>query len=254
MIKSIVRFFHALKVVRGIEILNMPAPFKSRDKVAVHAYNEYITQRTHYARKNDWPVNNVHFDLDDYDSISDTRYLLVIKKIKNPGVKVLTGMRLTKVPKIQESLSFAMWDHAVEKEQFLRQINHHKSDIDLINRSGKHHDLWDLTRLMTHTGLLDKKTWRDRSSTAAALLALLGAGVGFCSKEAYWIFTCDYKIKRFLDRLGLDHTVLAHGKISKSDKGDNYLCYSKVRPSFDKLYKEKPFIFVVARAGHKRTA
>jgi hypothetical protein len=253
MLNKIAQFLHSLKVVGDLRVLNFAAPFKSRDELAVKSFHEYVTQRTHYARKNDWPVNNVHFDLDHYDENKNTRYVLVIKKKSNPRVHVNSGMRLTRVNTMQDSLSYSMWDYAIEKEQFLRELELNSHLVDEINDAAAKNELWDLTRLMTHTALLDKKTWRDRSHTLAGLLVLLGSGVGYCGKNAYWFFTCDSKFKRFLDRLGLDHTVIAHGKISESDKGDNYLCYSKIQPAFEKLYKEKPLIFFVARAGHKRS-
>jgi len=229
--------------------LTFAAPFHESAAVSKRIYGEVIRQRTEYAFAMKWPIYNPDIDLDHYDSNHHTRYLVAAI----PGKKHVTveaSMRLTRVERLDQSLSFFMWDQALVREQFERQLAKHAKEVQMLNLAGKHGELWDLTRLMTATALAHKKTWRARTKTHISMLMIFGAGVSHTGRNAMWVFTCNRSMKRFMDRAGIEHKVLAHGKISKADHSVSFLCYSHVHESFEKLYVRNPFFFKVIHWGH----
>lgn len=212
--------------------------------------NEYIKLRTFYGIKNHWPLDESGVDIDRYDSDPNTRFFLALKKREHQNL--IAGLRLTRVEVLENSLSFEMWTHAVDKPHFVSQLLANKHSIILLKNLAHNKRLWDMTRLVTRMSLEEKRTKQTKATTYVALLLLLGMSVRYTGKDSFWLFTTNDDIKRFLDKLGIQYELIGSGKISYSDVGESYFAWVDVGRAFEVLKHGNPIVADLIQRGYDK--
>lgn len=212
----------------------------------------YIAMRTQYGRQHHWPLDKSGWDIDAYDHDSNSYYFLARERAMFRGKKLIAGLRLTRVRDFDESLSLGMWTHAVDRQKFVSDLVRHKQDVALLKKAAKKGNVWDLTRLVTAMVLQQKRSNKTKRVTYVALLLALGAAMKFTGPEALWIFTTNRELVRFLDRLGIQYTLLAQGKISYSDTGESFFGWTSAQAAYEQLKSGKSVVAHVAERGYNK--
>lgn len=226
---------------------------------ALHSPNspehDYVVMRTQYGLRHHWPLDENGVDIDLYDHDPHTRLFLAFEHSKFSKAKINAGMRLTKVKAFEKSLSFSMWSHAIDKPNVIAQLLENKNEIQVLKEAAHAGKLWDLTRLVTAMSLYEPhlRTKQTKRATYAALLLLLGSAIRHTGKDSYWFFTTNNEVKHFLDRLGIEYSLLAKGRISYSDTGESYFAWSSVNEAFQKLKQGQPVIADLIQRGYDIT-
>lgn len=155
---------------------------------------------------------------DDSDRYDDTPSTIHFNRWHESG-EVLSGMRLTPLLSLDESLSVEM---LATNPVMQRQALEFGQAIDMDET-----DVWDLTRLVNR--------FRDESLHYESLLSMLevfGAGLAKTypedEKSLVWLFTTTDEMKGHLDNAGIQASTIVRGKIKKEDELDSYFCV--IRP------------------------
>lgn len=215
---------------------------------------DYITMRTAYGKLHHWPVGEGGVDIDAYDHDSHSFYFLATETSGFGRRQLSAGLRLTQVYDFADTLSLAMWDHAVDKQKVTRDLVKHKQDVAILKKAAKKGDLWDLTRLVTAMSLQPERSAKTKRTTYVALLLLLGAAMKHTGPDAFWLFTTNRETRRFLDKLGIQYALLADGRIGYSDAGDSYLGWTSAPAAYEQLKSGNPVIARLVERGYTHGA
>jgi N-acyl-L-homoserine lactone synthetase len=202
---------------------------------------EAFTQlRTDYVRQENWPLHKSGVDIDTYDVAAQSHYVLAYQ-----DDMVYAGMRITKVSSLLGSLSYDMWQYAIDKEKFEDLFIQNKELHDAIDSS----ELWDVTRLIAATSVTGEHTQQQKAFSRIALFKIMSAGVAIAapSEKSIWVFTISERMLRYLRRNDIEAHVIAHGKISEIDSGESYLCVIRPRHTFDMMKKTNPPVYLIAK-------
>jgi len=156
--------------------------------------------------------------LDDCDRYDDNPSTIHFNSWHESG-EVLSGMRLTPLASIEDSLSVDMLaTNPVMRQQALefgQAINMAETDV------------WDLTRLVNR--------FDDEPLHYESLLSMLGVfGAGLArtypleGKDLIWLFTTTELMKNHLDAVGILAETIAQGRINEDETQDSYFC--AIRP------------------------
>lgn len=212
--KLLQSFFLNIYALVRIRVLSMTSNSIITNR-ELYFLEQYSALRTEFANHYQWPIPHSGVDVDDYDSHTESTY--IIAHLKN---NVLAGVRFTKIPSVKDSLSLSMWQNAVDTLAI--------EDIELKCKQilqGKNVELWDVTRLMTYNGLKSERTKKERMLARCGVLKVLIEGYHVAGGQNHsWIFTVDSRMMKFLKKQDFPVHVLASGKISSVDTDVNYLC------------------------------
>lgn len=213
----------------------------------------YVAMRTTYGKMHHWPLDKTGVDIDEYDAHPHTIYFLTTQRSLTRK-RLNAGLRLTQIDDFDDTLSLSMWAHAVDKPKVIADLARHKQDVALLKKAAKKGNLWDLTRLVTALSLEAHRSPKDKRATYVALLLSLGAAMHHTGPEAFWIFTTNAETKRFLDRLGIQYAMLAHGHIGYSDVGESYFAWTSAPAAYEQLKSGQPIVAQLVERGYAQGA
>ncbi len=203
---------------------------------------EYSQLRTDYVLQEGWPIDDGGIDRDSFDQDPTTHYIVAYTN------RVVAGMRMTNVASIEESLSYHMWDNAVDKISFKDSLKNSKSLLNKVN-SG---EIWDITRLVTESNILALKQPRSRALSRVGLFKILARGLSISTADdAWWVFTTTERMMGFMQKNGFDVTVIATLKISSTDDSLSSLCIVQPAVVARSLKKKSPWLHRIARSESK---
>lgn len=222
--------------------------FYSRGNISAQELNlleSYSQLRTAYVLQEKWPLHHGGVDYDEYDAGIDSCYI-----VASEGQQVVAGMRLTRVNNINESLSYAMWQNAIDYDKF-----HQTVDGDIVLRdklAGR--QVWDVTRLITEASVLTLNTPRSRVYSRIGLFKIMARGVDVVSDEQdpVWVFTTTKKLVTFLQKMKFETGVIFQGRISASDSDDSYLCMVYPRQIMEQVHRTNKTLSLIARHSRRR--
>ena len=244
----------AERIADKISILAVSKPSKRALRQKKSLIGSYVVMRTTYGTMHHWPLDESGVDIDIYDlPPAHTDYFLAVQRTGLGRKHLSAGLRLTQVKNFDESLSLAMWDHAVDKKQVVEQLVRHKQDIAILKKAAQKGNVWDLTRLVTAMSLQAERSPKTKRATYVALLVMLGAAMKHTGPDSFWIFTTNREVKRFLDRLGIQYTMLAQGRIGYSDAGESYFAWTSAPAAYEQL-QSQPIVSHLVTRGYTRGA
>ncbi len=180
----------------GLEALSRPS-------------TDMLKFRQQFMVKMGWFDESHTDDRDRYDGVLSTVHLME----RDEHGDILSGMRLTRLGSLDESLSVQMLEGNSSMHEaavvFGKTINYAQTD------------LWDLTRLVHQ---LEGEANFVKSVESAQ--AIFGAGLAKTrpedGRELLWVFTTTELIKGFLDISGIKTEPVAQGKLRSDDEKDSY--------------------------------
>ncbi len=203
---------------------------------------EYSQLRTDYVLQEGWPIHDGGIDIDELDQDMTTHYVIAHTN------RVIAGMRMTRTPSIQQSLSYRMWDNAVDRAEFEEACRASKEVIDTVNKN----EIWDITRLITESNILALKQPRSRALSRVGLFKILARGLSVSdTNDAWWVFTTTERMMKFMKKNGFDVTVVATLKISETDESLSSLCLVQPSAVAHSLKKKAPWLYMIARIESK---
>lgn len=242
------------RIAEKIRVVTVSKPLKRALRKKNTLAGAYVAIRTEYGNMHHWPLDETGVDIDLYDLNPHTRYFLALQRNGLGRKRLNTGMRLTQVESFDDSLSLSMWVHAVDKQRMLADLVRHKQDIVILKRAAQKGNLWDLTRLVTAMSLQAERAPKTKRATYVALLVTLGAAMRHTGNDAFWIFTTNRETKRFMDRMGIQYTILAEGRIGYSDAGDSYLGWTSAPAAYEQLKHGQPIVAQLVERGYTQGA
>lgn len=156
--------------------------------------------------------------LDDHDRYDEDPSTIHFNSWHESG-EVLSGMRLTPLQTVEESLSVEMLATNLGMQrralEFGRTLDTSETDA------------WDLTRLVNR---FDDEPLHYES--LLSMLEVFGAGLAKTypkdEKDLIWLFTTTGLMKSHLDKVGILAETVTQGEIGDNDNGDSFFC--AVRP------------------------
>lgn len=242
------------RIAEKIQVYLVAKPSKCALRQKNTLAGEYIAMRTAYGKTHYWPLDDTGVDIDDYDLDPHTRYFLALQRDGLGRKHLNTGLRLTQVYNFDDSLSLSMWENAVDKQKMLHDLVRHKQDITILKQAAQKGHLWDLTRLVTAMSLQAERSPKLKRATYVALLITLGAAMRHTGSDAFWIFTTNRETKRFMDRMGIQYTMLTEGRIGYSDAGDSYFGWTSAPAAYEQLKNGQPIVAQLVERGYTRGA
>ena len=202
----------------------------------LEAYNQL---RTDYVLQEKWPIHASGIDIDTYDVAANSLYVIAYVK-----ERVVAGMRATKVSSIFGSMSFGMWQFAVERESFDKQLEVHH---DLL-ASFKPGEMWDITRLIAETSVMGRHDTQAKAYSKVGLLKVMSASVASASSSpvSVWVFTTTQRMLRFMQKSNIKVHVLASAKISETDAAESVFCVVFPQEVFTELKRLDPVTHTIA--------
>jgi N-acyl-L-homoserine lactone synthetase len=242
------------RIAEKIQIKLVSKPSKRALRKKNTLAGEYIAMRTAYGIMHHWPLDETGVDIDQYDLNPHTYYFLALQRSGLGRKHLNTGLRLTQVHDFNDSLSLSMWEHAVDKQKMLHDLVRHKQDIAILKKAAQKGHVWDLTRLVTHMSLQAERPSKLKRATYVALLVTLGAAMRQTGGDAFWIFTTNRETKRFMDRMGIQYTMLTEGRIGYSDAGDSYFGWTSAPAAYEQLKHGQPIVAQLVERGYTQGA
>lgn len=154
-------------------------------------------------------------DRDRYDDALSTIHLME----RDTSGKILSGMRLTRLGSLEESLSIEMLRGNSEMQDIAKKFG---QSIDYSKT-----DLWDLTRLVHRFGH-EPGFGESIESTQAIFGAGLAKTMPEDGRDVVWAFTTTQLVVDFLDGSGIKTEPIAHGKLSAGDEQNSH--FRIIRP------------------------
>ncbi len=244
----------AERIADKISVTAVSKPSKSALRRKNSLVGDYVAMRTAYGKMHHWPLDETGVDIDPYDQNSHTNYFLALQRSGFGRTHLSAGLRLTQVRDFDETLSLSMWTHAVDKRKIVADLVRHKQDVAILKKAAQKGHLWDLTRLVTAMSLQAERSPKTKRATYVALLITLGAAMKHTGPDAFWIFTTNRETKRFLDRLGIQYTMLAKGRIGYSDAGESYFAWTSAPAAYEQLKNGQPIVAQLVERGYSRGA
>lgn len=210
--------------------------FQSGDAISpedlqlLEAYNQL---RTDYVLQEKWPIHASGVDLDTYDVAANSLY--IIAHVKD---RVVAGMRATKVSSLFGSLSYSMWQFAVDRELFDKQLESHSRILSSFVPG----EMWDITRLIAETSVVGQHDTQSKAYSRVGLLKVMSASVvgATHSNKSVWIFTTTLRMLKFMQKNHITVHVLASARISENDENDSVFCVVYPREIIAELRKLDP--------------
>lgn len=174
-------------------------------------------------------------DADIYDTFDDTMHFALLDYKTD---EVIVGLRLTKVPSIEASKSWAMIGDRLANEALGHKDAHGEGTIAQLNESASRGNLYDLTRLVCPLdGSISNK------EIVAGVMELFAIGYGNIRKntvdehqsDVRWICAATELVKLMAENLCLDFASAASGKASDEDDSNTHFCVVKVEETVSNI-------------------
>jgi|GEM_PF-4768907 len=222
--------------------------FRSQDAVSeysIQLLESYNQLRTDYVLQKDWPMHESGIDMDVYDRFVKNYY--VIADHKNIAV---AGLRATPVLSIEQSLSYTMWQNAIEYKSFRQQMNDYRK-----TQTDEKYHMWDITRLITRTSVEHVDDPYLRTASRIGMFKVFAATVSVTdssTKPSIWYFTLTKEMYIFMHKINVEPFVIAKGKISHSDAAESYLCSLVPSQILSTLRGKNKTIYAIAKRQLKQ--
>ena len=191
-----------------LPIVDQPTPGL---EVLPQSPDDMLKFRREFVIKMGWFDEPYPSDMDRYDDISSTLHFVN----RDDTGEILSGMRLTRINTLDESLSIDMLGSHPEMQEAAKAFG---KSLDF-----QQTDVWDLTRLVHHL----KRDQRHIESVLS-ILPVFGAGLAMTqpddNKDLAWLFTTTASMKGHLDSVGIRADVIAQGRIGEKDEEESYFC------------------------------
>lgn len=174
--------------------------------------------RTAFVDKMDWPLDEGSIDIDRYDADPRTTEFYC----EDEAGDALITMRLTKIDQLGDMMSLEMLDSRPDMQEAAWRA---LTDLRLERPETK---LYDLTRLIPRDdvrGLLAATLMLEMFVLAMEQTAPRDKER---SQDVVWAFAVTNGMRRALDRIGIQSTVITSGWVSDKDKQTTDFCY--IRP------------------------
>lgn len=158
-----------------------------------------------------------HKEGDPYDFTPDTLQL-ALRVGQNGEAKILSSLRLTKVPRFDAALSLGM----VKQQETMHDEALVAAEAYNLDATAARGNLYDLTRLVSNIDETD-----DISQVLGSFMELFGVAAGtlrnmaptkFDQEDIKWIFVVTDTIKGVLEAQGVEMTRLTDGYVSEKDE------------------------------------
>ncbi len=238
-------------------MLKRMLPFRADFVEAMHWTPDESQQLFDFSKELPW-LNELdergRSDVDFYDTLNSTLHFMLTD---HENGQIIAGLRLTRVPSVEESLSWSMFKG---NSDIMQQAYSHTDGDGIgtlvkLNEAAQRGNVWDLTRLVNP---VDGTV--DIAKVMAGMMELFGTGYGAIRKqtspeeqdEVRWIFNGTEMIKAALEHLQVQFDVVAQGQISKKDVDQNgnpvksYFCMVKAESATQYIYdhaNEREFVF-----------
>lgn len=216
----------------------------SRGAANPRTLEDLIKLRTKFVTLIGWfePLNadgTEFIDGDRYDN--DERTVHIADRNIDDG-RLKTGLRLTQVDSVEDSLSYSMFE---DNDEMIHGLTTHVSvdeyggvyrTIDDLNEAGKNGNLYDLTRLVN---AFNKTMTLEQIQDSMVKIFAYGAAVTSPDRTAdakahyqnlhnvRWVFTSTEFLVDQMTKMGLEYEVITHARISEKDTQDSYFCTVK---------------------------
>ena len=193
--------------------------------------NKMLPIRAEFVQAMNWRERDPNYDdRDEYDDLDETLHLSLTDRETG---ELIAGLRLTRVPSVEESQSWIMLsDNPQMIESALDHVDEQgRNTVELLNETAKRGNLWDLTRLVCP---LDENA--DRKKIVAGIMELFAVGYGTIRQntlddeqdDVRWICAATDLVKMTAENLCLDFASAASGRVNKKDYMDTHFCVVKV--------------------------
>lgn len=158
-----------------------------------------------------------HKEGDPYDLTPDTLQL-ALRVGQNGEAKILSSLRLTKVPSFNAALSLSM----VKQQNAMHDEALTAAEAYGLDATAARGNLYDLTRLVSNIDQTD-----DIGKVLGSFMELFGAAAGtlrnntpakFDQEDIKWMFVVTDTIKSVLEAQGVEMTRLTDGYVSEKDE------------------------------------
>lgn len=188
---------------------------------------DFLKTRYDFVQAMGWLPDAID-DIDVYDSDPRTRYIMRSNPA-NPN-ELYTGMRLTKVDSLQDSLTWHMMDGNPAMQQSALRKNHTMKALDKVAERG---ELYDLTRLVL--SLEENRIPRDEveDSIRDIFAGGLAATAEHPDSNPAWVFLTGSSFKKYLDKLGIETLEITRQKVGEDDGEESALCAAFPRAALE---------------------
>lgn len=203
-------------------MLKKMLPFRSRFVKEMNWLPEEIVDKTYFEEVLPWLKDlsaDGRQDVDFYDVLDTTLHLALMDRDTD---EIIAGLRLTRVPSIEDSLSWGMLKNSddMKRQAYEKKELDNTLVMDRLNRIAANGNVWDLTRLVNP---LDGGT--DFAKVVGGMMELFATAYGVMRKntppeewnDIRWVFNGTGMVKAALEHLQIQHDVLAKGQVSKKD-------------------------------------
>lgn len=234
--------FHAIIASRQIKtlVIRDVSHINEEERKLLELYNQ---MRTNYVQQEGWPIDASGVDIDVYDVAVSSVY--VIAYINST---VIAGMRLTPISSIYGSLSYSMWQHAIDRESFENRLQLHHVNISELEAAGSRGQLWDISRLISIGSFVGPMSRKRKIESRIGVLKTMAAAVAVAGShtDSMWIFTISQKVYDFFRRNHVPFHSLASGTITAGDQSITHFCYLYPQGIIDGLKDANPAAYRVA--------
>lgn len=212
--------------------------------------------RADFVRQMGW-FDGLRDDSDRYDADPTTLHFALTAE---PDQRVAAAMRLTRVPSVGSSLSWAMLSPEMAGAAATAVDDAGRNLVRTIDEAAGQGQAWDLTRLVNP---MDGSVARKEilggliQMLAAGMQATLGRSDAPGTGDTYWFFTTTAPMQAAVQAVGIRHTVLARGRISPTDSTESCFCVGTLLAAYDVIMNDPKYAFARTHALeglHKATA
>lgn len=166
---------------------------------------DVLSERLRFVKAMRWFPSDFHDDWDRYDNETSTYHFAR----RDDSGSIITAMRLTPVESAEDSLSFGMVGANPGMQEAVS--GNHQVFTDS--------KVWDLTRLVFPLDTShDPKVVQNAMIELFGMAARVSAGeLDHPDQDVHWIFTTTPWIIRFFKKTGIEHKILASGKLPDID-------------------------------------
>ncbi len=191
---------------------------------------KFVTDMMHWFEK-------PHNDWDRYDDNSATLHIGLRDETDS---HLVTGLRLTPIQSVKESLSFSMLNPQMVEYAEMQTTEDGRNMIDTLNETGQRGNLRDLTRLVN----VEPTDEASTKHVVGSMMETFGVAAGLTRKQTdpnqlddiKWLFTTTELMWYSLNRMGVQLTTLTYGEVNEGDASKSYLCIVDQEKAIQFLY------------------
>lgn len=239
---KITSLLHASIATRQIEtlVINDATHVNEKERQLLESYTQL---RTNYVLQEGWPIHASGVDVDVYDVAAASTYVLA-----HVGQNTLAGLRLTPISSIYGSLSYSMWQYAIDREEFERRLQLHHRQVQELEAAGGRGMMWDITRLISIGSFSNLVSARQKIESRIAVLKVMSAAAAIAGqhKDSVWIFMCSQRLYDYFHRNHIPFHSLASGTITAGDQSVTHFCYLYPASIIEGLKDTNPMAYRIA--------